>query len=482
MKVNLPNCLRSFRRDLRGATSLMFAGGLLTAAILTAAVVDYSSAVTTRVRLQAGVDSAALAVAKLGAENPSLYMNDNSALRTAAQNILTADGPVNATISDFHTCLGSGGDCTTATGATLQVGQFSVKGTTTYTPLFSNVSLLPGSGSQTLTSSATAGANLQWPQQITLNLVGAKGWYYKKVTLYALPFTNGSAASSYTALATWIYQPNSLSAASGSANVTIGSDPANGMTNLKLGSLGAGYGTLTGPTSVNLGQYADFFMVENVMQGPCSPSTPYMLGNWSSGSYSFPSACYATQSAAQSAANSKCTGKTGSQLTSCQNTYNPVQESVGWTVCSESELNQGSNPAYSSYNSICNPNSGASASYNSSNTQPWQFIFVNFLPTQSYQNANVFSTGALVQLASGSAPTTLFPCGQTVGHQWEDGGSIVGTSFSTALSSAKNASTTPQQDFFYTVSTTCGPEPGVNASGYYSSQTAQYGLAPQLVQ
>ena len=212
MKVNLPNCLRSFRRDLRGATSLMFAGGLLTAAILTAAVVDYSSAVTTRVRLQAGVDSAALAVAKLGAENPSLYMSDNSALRTAAQNILTADGPVNATISDFHACLRAGGDCTTATGATLQVGQFSVKGTTTYTPLFSNVGLLPGSGSQTLTSSATAGANLQWPQQITLNLVGAKGWYYKKVTLYALPFANGSAASSYTALATWIYQPNSLSA------------------------------------------------------------------------------------------------------------------------------------------------------------------------------------------------------------------------------------------------------------------------------
>ena len=49
----------------------MFAGGLLTAAILTAAVVDYSSAVTTRARLQAGVDSAALAVAKQGADNPS---------------------------------------------------------------------------------------------------------------------------------------------------------------------------------------------------------------------------------------------------------------------------------------------------------------------------------------------------------------------------------------------------------------------------
>ena len=485
MKAQLPNSLQFFRRDENGATALMFAAGLLTAVILTGAVIDYSGAVTVRARLQSAVDAAALAVAKQGADNPSAYIDNVSALKTAAQSFVTADGPSGATIADFHACLVTGGDCTTASGHTLQVGQFYVQGTTTYTPLF-NLAALPGSSSQTITSSATAGANLQWPQQITLNLIGAKGWYYKKVTLYALPFTNGSAASSYTALASWIYQPENLNAATGSANVTVGTDPANGMTNLKLGSLGAGYGTLTGPTSINLGQYADFFMVESVMQGPCSPAAPWMPGNWSSNTWAFPGACYATQSAAQSAVastiSSACKGKTGSQLTSCKNTYNPVQESVGWTVCSESELNQGSNPAYTSYNSICNPNSGSNASYNSSNTQPWQFIFVNFLPTESYQNANAFSTGALVQLTSGSAPTTLFPCGQTVGHEWEDGGSIVGTSFSTALSSAQNASTTPQQDFFYTVSTTCGAEPGVSAAGYYSSQTTQYGLGPQLVQ
>ncbi len=487
MKTRLSNILRSFRNDQRGTTSLLFAGGLLVAVIVTAAAVDYSTAVTTRARLQAGVDSAALAAAKQGAMNPGTYINDVSALQTAAQAYLTANGPVNTTVSDFHACLITGGDCTTAGGQTLQVGQFYLKGTTTYTPVFNNVSWLPGSNSQTLTSSATAGASLQWPQQITLNLIGAKGWYYKTVTLYALPFANGSAASSYTALATWTYQPINLNSASGSYNVTVGSDPANGTTGLKLGSLGSGYGTLTGPTSVNLGQYADFFMVENVMQGPCSPAAPWMYKNWSSNQLAFPGACYATQSAAQTAINatvaSKCAGKSGSQYTSCANTYGPpVQESVDWTVCSESELNQGSNPAYSSYNGICNPYTGSNASYNSSNTQPWQFLFVSFLPTESYTNANAFSTSALVQLASGSSPTTMFPCGQTVGHEWEDGGSIVGTSFSTALSSAQNASTTPQQDFFYTVTTTCGPEPGVYASGYVASQTADYGLAPQLVQ
>jgi hypothetical protein len=250
------------------------------------------------------------------------------------------------------------------------------------------------------------------------------------------------------------------------------------MTNLKLGQFGSGYGTLTGPTSVNLGQYADLFMVESVMQGPCPPAKPWLPGDWSSGSYTFPTACYATQSAAQSAVastiSSACHGKTGSRYTSCAAAYNPVQESVGYNVCSESELNEGSNPAYSSYNSTCNPYSSPNTSYNSSNTQSWQFIFVNFVPTESYQNTNIYSTSV--------SATSLFPCGQTVGHEWEDGGSIVGTSYTSALSSAENSSTMPQQDFFYSVSTTCGPEPGMAASGYTSASTNTYGGAPQLVQ
>ena len=475
MKAHVLNRMRSFSRERSGTTSILFASGLLAAIIITAAAIDYSSAVNTRSRLQAGVDSAVLAAAKLGAQNPSTYLSSSSALQTTAQDYLTANGPANSTISDFHACLESGGDCTTASGDTLQVGQFYAKGSTTYTPFFNNVTWLPGSNSETLTSSATAGAALQWPTQLAINLVGAKGWYYKHVTLYALPYTNGSAGSTYTSMADWIYQPTSLNTASGAANKSVGTDVANGKTGLTLGQLGSGYGTLTGPTSVNLGQYADLFLVENVMQAPCSPSS-WMLGNWSSNSTV---TCYATQSAAQtaatSAASSGCAGKRGSQLTSCQNAYNPVQGSVGYTICSESELNQGSNPAYSSYNGICNPNTGSNTSYNSSNTNPWQFIFVNFYPAQAVSNTNVFSTSV--------SATTMFPCNQTVGHEWEDGGSIVGSSYNSALSSATSASTTPQQDFFYTVATTCGPEPGVAADGYYSTtQTATYGAAPQLVQ
>jgi Flp pilus assembly protein TadG len=475
MTSHLTSRLRSFPGDRSGTTSIMFASGLLAAIIITAAAIDYSTAVNTRERLQAGVDSAVLVAAKQGAQNPSTYLTSSSGLQTVAQNYLAANGPTNSTISDFHACLQSGGDCTTASGQTLSVGQFFAKGTTTYTPFFNNVTWLPGSNSQTLTSSATAGAALQWPTQLTINLVGAKGWYYKHVTLYALPYTNGSVGSTYTSMADWIYQPTSLNSASGAANKSVGTDPANGMTGLTLGQLGSGYGTLTGPTSVNLGQYADLFLVENVMQAPCSPSS-WMLGNWSSNSTV---TCYATQSAAQTAAttaaSSACKGKTGSSLTTCQNAYTPVQGSVGYTVCSESELNQGSNPAYSSYNAICNPNSSAKASYNSSNTNPWQFIFVNFYPAQAVTNTNIFSTSV--------SATTMFPCNQTVGHEWEDGGSIVGSTYNAALSSATGSSTTPQQDFFYSVATACGPEPGMAVNGYYSTtQTATYGASPQLVQ
>ncbi len=147
MKSQILNRLRSFRRDRTGTTSILFAGGILTAIIVTAAAIDYSTAVNTRARLQAGVDSAILAAAKQGALTPSTYLNNVSALQAAAQAYLTADGPVNATISDFHACLESGGDCTTAGGRTLQVGQFYIKGTTTYTPFFNNVSWLPGSNS-----------------------------------------------------------------------------------------------------------------------------------------------------------------------------------------------------------------------------------------------------------------------------------------------------------------------------------------------
>ena len=115
------------------------------------------------------------------------------------------------------------------------------------------------------------------------------------------------------------------------------------MTGLQLAGLGSGYGTMTGPSTVDLGQYADVFMVESVMQGPCPPSKPWTASNFSGGSYSYPASCYATQSAAIAG------GIPGSKV---------WQEPVGNTVCSESELSASANPAYSSYNGICNPYTG----------------------------------------------------------------------------------------------------------------------------
>ena len=72
MTTSLSNRCRSFQRDERGTTSILYASGLLAAIIITAAAIDYSTAVNNRVRLQAGVDSAVLAAAKQGAQSPSL--------------------------------------------------------------------------------------------------------------------------------------------------------------------------------------------------------------------------------------------------------------------------------------------------------------------------------------------------------------------------------------------------------------------------
>ena len=168
----------------------MFAAGLLTTVVVTGAAIDYSDGVYNRVRLQAAVNSATLAAAKRAPRIPRPTSTMSRRLRTVAQNFLTANGPANSTISDFHACLASGGDCTTADGKTLTVGQFYSKGAVTYTALLSHVAMLSGAGPETLTSSATAGANLLWPQTLTLNLVGAKGWYYKTVSLYVLPYAN----------------------------------------------------------------------------------------------------------------------------------------------------------------------------------------------------------------------------------------------------------------------------------------------------
>jgi Flp pilus assembly protein TadG len=480
---------KTLRKDERGAVAVMLTVMLPVFAGFMTLAVDMAYVFTVQDRLQIAADAAALS----GAQYAGLYSGASSTPCTGSSaspdatskpycyytETVAAANPPKASPGGFlqgaDIVLGtwsvstSGGTFTPVSAGTYaNAVQATVRMTSAngnalglfFTPMLSAIAQGAGFSSFSLTATATA-AFLQWPQQITMNLTGAKGWWYKTVTLYALPYAHGSAASSYTQLAQWVYQPQHFGSATGSANVTIGNNPANGTTGLQLANLGSGYGTLTGPSSVDLGQYADVFMAENVMQGPCPPSKPWTASNFSSGSYSFPTNCYATQSAAQ----------LGLGLpSSCQHSSNCVlQEPVGNNVCSESELSGSSNPAYSSYNSICNPYTGQNASKNSSNAQSWQFIFVNFYPTQSAQNTNVFSNSVSV--------SRLFPCGQTVAHEWEDGGSIVGTSYSTALASATDSSTTPQQDFFYSVYTTCGSQPGIAQYGYYAASPA-----PQLVQ
>ena len=478
--------IRTFFRpsweDERGAVAVMLTVMLPVFAGFMTLAVDMAYVYTVQDRLQIAADAAALA----GAQFAGSYSGTNSTPCTGssaapdaaskpycyyAETVAAANPPTASpggflqgadivlgawsvgTPSGTFTPVSAG---TYANAVRATVRMTSANGNALglfFTPMLSAIAAGAGISNFSLSATATA-AFLQWPQQLNINVLGAKGWWYKTVSLYALPYANGSAASSYTQLAQWTYQPQHFGNATGSANVTIGNDPANGMTGLQLAGLGSGYGTMTGPSTVSLGQYADVFMVESVMQGPCPPSKPWTGSNFSAGSYSYPANCYATQTAATAG------GIPGSKV---------WQEPVGNTVCSESEISGSSNPAYASYNSICNPYTGSNASENSSNAESWQFVFLNFYPAELAQNTNIFSTSV--------SPSMLFPCGQTITHAWEDGGSIVGTSYSTALASATNSGNTPEQDFFYNVNTTCGSQPGVGQYGYYAASPA-----PQLVQ
>jgi Flp pilus assembly protein TadG len=497
--MNEQRDIRSFLKTLRDDESGAFAVFLTLTLPVTvgfaALAVDASYLWTVQNELQIAADAAALAGAQyVGSYSNTTNANPCSSTSTLdsqsaspycyyAETLANANQPIGTSGTiwkksniTFGTWSSSGSSGTfTALGAGPYANAVkvtvSLNALPTFTPMLS--ALINGANFTNLSLSATATATyLGWPQNLTFNLQGAKGFYYKTVTLYALPFTNGSAATTYTnqfkdtngnnVTGQWIYTPTSQSAASGSGNVNVGPDIANKQTTLNLGALGSGSGNTTGPTTaLNLGQYADVFMVESVMQGPCPQTTPWYNSNW--GTNGHPVSCSATQ-----------------------NSTSNTQESIGATVCTESQVS-GSAPAYASYNAICNPNaastptSGKTSSNqcldpatnkynncNSSYTNPWQFMYVNFFPAETNQNTNFFSTSV--------SAATSFPCGQTVGHQWEDGGNPLPTTYANSLSNATSSSP-PAQDFFYTVFTTCGAQPGVSVSGYYSATPT-----PQLVQ
>ena len=132
-----------------------------------------------------------------------------------------------------------------------------------------------------------------------------------------------------------------------------------------------------------------------------------------------------------------------------------MKETTGQTECTELENSTSGNAGYASYNAICNPSSNGSTVYN-----PWTFMYVNYMPQEDNETLNGY--------ANSVALTSMFPCGETATHQWEDS-PVTTQSYATAVSNATNSKTTPQQDLFYTVSTTCSANAGMSASGYQTT-------------
>ena len=198
-----------FADDKNGTSAVLFSIGLAAMTVATAAALDYSSAASNHTHLQAATDAAVLAAAEQAGDYASGSAASIAALKAIAQSYVTANGPSGSVVSDFHACTTTGGDCTTKSRQTLKVGQIYVQSTQTYTRLFSHVTSLSGKPTETITSAATANAAM-WPQTITFNMTGAKGWYYKSVNVYVLPTGSSTFTNQPSGVSTawnWVYQP-----------------------------------------------------------------------------------------------------------------------------------------------------------------------------------------------------------------------------------------------------------------------------------
>jgi hypothetical protein len=198
---------------------MMFAFALVPILLFIGAAVSYEQLQFDQAKLQTGADQAALSVA--GAIAAYVQQNGGSYPPTATiatyktQAIATFNantaGFGSLTSANLHVCTPATGDCSaTVNKATvaLSSGQVALTATASQTKMFS--SLLGGPSGVSASSYAgtkTDPAPAPSPATIDYDFQYAKGWWYKVVTLYAVP----AGSSTPTALATWTYQPTNRS-------------------------------------------------------------------------------------------------------------------------------------------------------------------------------------------------------------------------------------------------------------------------------
>lgn len=238
---------KSFMEDRRGSVAAIWAMVTLSTIITIGGAIDYSVTLTGRGLLQNALDSAVLS---------AVQTTSGSAAQT---NVLVSRFRA---ILTGHTVLGDTSNLT-PTLTTNADGSITATVTASVPTQFMKAA---GISSVPVTvSSQSLLVPTPTPTTATFTMRVAKGWYWKRLTLYVV-----DASGKTNNLAQWVYQPFNQNYAFTSTQVSNLSWP---MTNTfySKGNSGNGVGTLTGPSgSITLGRnYKDAYLTMEVDTDGC---------------------------------------------------------------------------------------------------------------------------------------------------------------------------------------------------------------------
>lgn len=225
----------TFRANERGSISVAFALSGLVATLLVGASIDYGRSVGMQQKLQAAVDAAMLAALQASAAN-------RTNVATQVLNASLANSGITASWTSGPTVNSDGSLSGTAQGTA-----------PTYFMKIARINSVSETASSTVEYPAS-----QTASSVTFTLTGAYGWWWKKVDLYI----HTAGASSDTLLASYVYQPFTLSALAGRGTGTTTA------TFLSAGSMVSGAVS----TPVNMGSsYDNAYVKMTVYTDGCGP-------------------------------------------------------------------------------------------------------------------------------------------------------------------------------------------------------------------
>lgn len=251
--------LRALLKDKRGSAAIIFSIALVPMVAMIGAAMELGGISADKTHLQSAADSAAL-----GAAGQIASGTNSSSIQQQASGAIAAFVP-NATISEFHVCTLTSADCSTSDRGTLSPGQVYTKARYVRPLVFGGFLQLVGSSKTTTLTATSVAMQAYSATQATFTPLGAKGWYFKVISLWV----HRPGASSDTRLASYVYQPVYLYQ-NGSVtlpNGTTVSDGGKGTTT----SYDANGNIVPAGTAVSLGSYDNAYLIEQVDFSPCPP-------------------------------------------------------------------------------------------------------------------------------------------------------------------------------------------------------------------